>query len=91
MQFIIYFLEYSSLLISFYLCFTLLSFFLLILWVLFLFISVDSNQSQIMFTKTNDYAFTIKEDCIDSITITTTDDLGESIDWNNQLLLKLHF
>ena len=47
-------------------------------------IPVDSNQSQIMFTKTNDYAFTIKEDCIDSISVTTTDDLGESIDWNNQ-------
>ena len=47
-------------------------------------IPVDSNQSQIMFTKTNDYAFTIKEDCIDSITVTTTNDLGESIDWNNQ-------
>ena len=45
-------------------------------------IPVDSNQSQI--TKTNDYAFTIKEDCIDSILVTTTDDLGESIDWNNQ-------
>ena len=25
-----------------------------------------------------------KEDCIDSISVTTTDDLGESIDWNNQ-------
>jgi hypothetical protein len=47
-------------------------------------IPVDSNQSRIMFTKTTDYAFTIKEDCIDSISVTTTNDLGESVDWNNQ-------
>ena len=37
-----------------------------------------------MLAKTNDYFFTIKEDCIDSIAVTTTDDLGELIDWNNQ-------
>jgi hypothetical protein len=47
-------------------------------------IPVDSNQSQIMFHKTTDYAFTVKEEVIDLIRITTTDDIGENIDWNNQ-------
>jgi hypothetical protein len=47
-------------------------------------IPVDSNQGQIMFHKTTDYAFTVKEDVIDLIRIVTTDDIGENIDWNNQ-------
>jgi hypothetical protein len=37
-----------------------------------------------MFHKTTDYAFTVKEEVIDLIRITTTDDIGENIDWNNQ-------
>jgi hypothetical protein len=47
-------------------------------------IPVDSNRSRIMFYKTTVYAFTIKEEVIDYIRITNTDDIGESIDWNIQ-------
>ena len=46
-------------------------------------IPVNSNQSQIMFTKTNDYAFTTNDDCIDSIRITASDDPVGSDGWNN--------
>ena len=47
-------------------------------------IPVDPNQSHILFTKTNDYAFTTKDDCIDPIRITASDDPGEPYGWNNQ-------
>ena len=47
-------------------------------------VPVDSNQSQIIFSKTTDYAFTVKETVIDVLEILLTDDLGKLINWNNQ-------
>lgn len=47
-------------------------------------VPVDATQGQIIFNKTVDYAFTVKESVIDLFRIILTDDLGKLIDWNNQ-------
>ena len=47
-------------------------------------IPVDSNQSLIYFLKQNDYAFCIKDNCIDSIRISIQDDLENFVNFNNQ-------
>lgn len=47
-------------------------------------VPVDSNSSQIMFSKAGDYAFTVKETVIDLLEISLTDDMGNLINWNNQ-------
>ena len=47
-------------------------------------VPVDANQSQIIFNKTTDYAFTVKENVIDLLEIVLTDDLGNLINFNNQ-------
>lgn len=47
-------------------------------------VPVDSTQGQIIFAKTTDYAFTVREDTIDMLAIQTRDDLGNLINWNNQ-------
>ena len=47
-------------------------------------IPVDSNQSQIIFKKTDNFAFTDKEDVKTIINVILNDDLGQLIDFNNQ-------
>jgi hypothetical protein len=47
-------------------------------------IPVDTNQSQIIFKKTDSFAFTVKEDVITMLNITLNDDLGQLVDFNNQ-------
>ena len=47
-------------------------------------IPVDANQSQIIFKKTDNFAFTVKEDVTTIINVTLNDDLGQLIDFNNQ-------
>jgi hypothetical protein len=47
-------------------------------------IPVGTNQSQIIFKKTDSFAFTVKEDVITMLNITLNDDLGQLVDFNNQ-------
>ena len=47
-------------------------------------IPVDANQSQIIFKKSDNFAFAVKEDVTTILNITLNDDLGQLIDFNNQ-------
>ena len=47
-------------------------------------IPVNSNDNIIYFLKQNDYAFSIKDNCIDSLYISIQDDLENYINFNNQ-------
>lgn len=47
-------------------------------------IPVDCNQCQIIFKKTDNFEFAVREDVTDNVNIVLTDDLGQSIDFNNQ-------
>ena len=47
-------------------------------------IPVDANQSQIIFKKTDNFEFFVKEDVTTIINVTLNDDLGQLIDFNNQ-------
>jgi hypothetical protein len=47
-------------------------------------IPVDSNSSTISFLKQNDYAFSIKDNCIDSMHISIQDDLENYVNFNNK-------
>jgi molybdenum cofactor biosynthesis enzyme MoaA len=47
-------------------------------------VPVDCNQSQIIFKKTVNFEFTVKEEVTTIINITLNDDLGQPIDFNNQ-------
>jgi hypothetical protein len=47
-------------------------------------IPVDTNQSQIIFKKTDSFAFIVKEDVTTMLNITLNDDLGQLVDFNNQ-------
>lgn len=47
-------------------------------------IPVDSNQSQIIYRKTDNYEFCVQEDVTTIINVTLNDDLGDLIDFNNQ-------
>lgn len=47
-------------------------------------IAVDSNQSQIIYKKTDNFEFTVKEEVTSVLGITLNDDLGQLIDLNNQ-------
>jgi len=46
-------------------------------------VPIQAGSSQILFRKTNDFSFKIKQDTIDFITIALTDDLENSINFNN--------
>jgi hypothetical protein len=47
-------------------------------------VAVDSNQSQIIFKKSDNFEFMVKEDVTSILNITLNDDLGQLIDFNNQ-------
>lgn len=47
-------------------------------------VAVDANQSQIIFKKTDNFEFMIKEEVTTLLNITLCDDLGQLIDFNNQ-------